>query len=87
MTDSAPGNYAGPQPRPPAAFPDESNYKETAKQIERQQSGWIVLWGCYTQQFVAFPLFAARPGSIAVGYRSEALISQMRHIEQGGRVT
>jgi hypothetical protein len=33
----------------------------TADQLERANPGWIVLFGSYSQQFVAFPLFPEAP--------------------------
>jgi hypothetical protein len=68
-------------------YPDEINYRETARQIERRRPGWIVVWGCYTRQFVAFPLFRAAPGTILAAKQSATLIASMRETENRQRHT
>ena len=66
-------------------YPDEINYRETARQIERRRPGWIVVWGCYTRQFVAFPLFRAASGTIVAARQPAALIASMRETENKQR--
>jgi hypothetical protein len=66
-------------------YPDEINYRETARQIERRRPGWIVVWGCYTRQFVAFPLFRAAPGAIVAAKQPATLITSMRETENRQR--
>jgi hypothetical protein len=64
------------------ANPDEKSCRQTAQRIERELPGWIVLWGCYTRQFVAFPLFPAAPGTVVAASYPEALIARMEQIER-----
>jgi hypothetical protein len=60
---------------------DEAN-RETARQIELQRPGWMVLWGAYSKQYVAFPLFAAPAGTILTARYAPALASRMQAAER-----
>jgi hypothetical protein len=60
---------------------DEAN-RETARQIEVQRPGWMVLWGAYSKEYVAFPLFAAPPGTIVAARYAPALASRMQAAER-----
>ena len=51
--------------------------RETARQIELQRPGWMVLWGVYSKQYVAFPLSAAPPGTILTARYAPALAARM----------
>ena len=55
--------------------------RETARQIELRRPGWMVLWGAYSKQYVAFPLFAAPPGTILAAAYPPALESRMQAAE------
>jgi hypothetical protein len=59
----------------------EANW-ETARQIESQRPGWMVLWGAYSKQYVAFPLFAAPPGTIVTARYAPALAARMQAAER-----
>jgi len=59
---------------------DEAN-RETARQIELQRPGWMVLWGIYSKQYVAFPLSAAPPGTVLAAAYPPALESRMQMAE------
>jgi hypothetical protein len=56
--------------------------RETARQIESHHPGWMVLWGVYSKQYVAFPLFAAPPGTILTAGYSPALAARMAAVER-----
>jgi hypothetical protein len=56
--------------------------RETARQIELQRPGWMVLWGVYSKQYVAFPLFAAPPGTILIARYAPALAARMAAAER-----
>ncbi len=56
--------------------------RETARQIELQRPGWMVLWGVYSRQYVAFPLSAAPPGTILAAAYAPALESRMQTAER-----
>ena len=57
--------------------------REQASEIQQQLPGWMVLYGTYTKEFVAFPLFDAPPGTILTAAYPPALINRMR---QAGNV-
>jgi hypothetical protein len=61
---------------------DEQECRETATRIDRDFPGWMVLWGVYTRQFVAFPLFDAPPGSLVTSYNPETLTDRMSAISR-----
>jgi hypothetical protein len=62
--------------------PEETEaYRETARQIELQRPGWMVLWGVYSKQYVAFPLFAAPAGTILTARYAPALAPRMAAVE------
>ena len=61
---------------------NDDDFREIARQIEQQQPGWIVIWGSYTQQFVAFPLFELPSGTIVTARYPDALTDRMRRTER-----
>ena len=65
----------------PAAFPDEVA-RETAERTERENPGWIVVFGSYTKQFVCFPRFPAPAGTIITALYPDAIPPRMRMIER-----
>ena len=56
--------------------------REQASEIQQQLPGWMVLYGTYTKEFVAFPLFDAPPGTILTAAYPPALINRMRQAER-----
>jgi hypothetical protein len=56
--------------------------QETARQIQLQHPGWMVLWGVYSRQYVAFPLFAAPAGTILAAGYPPALAPRMAEVER-----
>jgi len=56
-------------------------YRETAQRIEQENPRWIVVWGVYSQEFVAFPKFRAPSGTVLHTRNSKALVTGMRQIE------
>jgi hypothetical protein len=57
-----------------------------AEDIRRQRPGWLVIFGVYSRQFVAFPLFAMSKRTILTARYPEALIDRMVRAEQQRRV-
>jgi hypothetical protein len=57
---------------------DDDHFREIARQIEQTLPDWMVEWGVYSQQFVAFPLFEAPRGTILTASYPDALIGRMR---------
>lgn len=56
--------------------------REAARAIEQQQPGWMVVYGSYSKQYVAFPLFSAPPGTILTASYPPALITRMQKTER-----
>jgi hypothetical protein len=57
-----------------------------AEDIRRQRPGWLVIFGCYSRQFVAFPLFAVSRRTILTARYPDALIDRMVRAEQERRI-
>jgi hypothetical protein len=57
-----------------------------AEDIRQQRPGWLVIFGCYSRQFVAFPLFAVSKRTILTAQYPDALIDRMTRAEQQRRV-
>jgi hypothetical protein len=65
---------------PPFATHDEPG--EIARHLEAESPNWLVLWGVYTHQFVAFPRFDAPPGTIVTAIYPDALVGRTREAER-----
>ena len=50
--------------------------------IRMKKAHWLVVWGTYTRQFVAFPLFDAPRGTILAAGYPDALTGRMREAER-----
>lgn len=57
------------------------NRREAARVIEQAQPGWMVIYGIYSKQYVAFPLFHAPAGTILTAAYPPALIDRMQRTE------
>ena len=67
----------------PAVSPDsDEDMARVATELEAENPLWIVVFGVYTRQFVAFPRFDQPDRTIAVAYYPTALTSRMREIER-----
>ncbi|HLX51275.1 MAG TPA: hypothetical protein VKS82_23365 [Streptosporangiaceae bacterium] len=53
-----------------------------AEDIRKQRPGWLVVFGVYSRQFVAFPLFAVTKRTILAARYPDALIDRMVRAEQ-----
>ena len=63
--------------------PDEEDAcRLVAEEIGRDRSQWLVLWGCHSRQFVAFPLFRMRRRLIVYAGFPDALIARMDEVER-----
>ncbi len=58
------------------------DHQQAAREIEQQQPDWMVLYGTYSHEYVAFPLFPAPPGTILTAAYPPALIARMQYTEQ-----
>jgi hypothetical protein len=61
---------------------DDDECQDIVARIGQDFPDWLVIWGTYTRQFVAFPLFAAPPGAFVTANRPGALITRMRNTER-----
>lgn len=52
------------------------------KALESENPLWIVVFGIYSRQFVAFPRFSVPNGTMAVARYPAALCQRMRRIEE-----
>lgn len=65
---------------------DHDTCREIAEQINRARPDWLVLWGTYSRQFWAFPLFDMRPRMLVHGSHPDALITRMDDTERRYRI-
>ena len=63
---------------------DVTEMRRIAGQMEEDNPSWIVVFGVYTRQFVAFPRFYA-PGTVVTACYPDALPPRMRRAEQDAR--
>lgn len=59
--------------------------REAAERTERENPGWIVLFGVFTKEFVCFPRFPAPAGTIVTALYPDAILPRMRMIERALR--
>jgi hypothetical protein len=69
-----------PLPAGESSGTDQAN-RETARRLELDNPGWIVIFGVYTRQFVAFPRFPAPARTIIAATYPAALPARMREVE------
>ena len=53
-----------------------------AAQLQRDHKHWLVMWGCYTRTYIAFPLFAAPRGTILTAAAPAEMVAKMRRQER-----
>jgi hypothetical protein len=53
-----------------------------AQRLEQENPSWIVLYGAYSKEFVAFPRFAAPRGTIVATRHPGTLPTRLRQVEQ-----
>jgi hypothetical protein len=73
-----------PEPGPASVFENAS--REAAERTERENPGWIVVFGVFTKEFVCFPRFPAPAGTIVTALYLDAIPPRMRKIERALRV-
>lgn len=64
-----------------AAESFDQQMADEAKRIEAENPRWLVVFGVFTKQFVAYPCFPVPPKTMAVATYPPALIERMRTIE------
>jgi hypothetical protein len=53
-----------------------------AAQLDRDNPQWLVVWGIFSLQFVAFPLFDAPDGTFLCARSAPELLRQIRQAEE-----
>jgi hypothetical protein len=61
---------------------DESEMRRIAERLQSDNPLWMVMFGVYSQEFVAFARFTAPNGSIVTARYPWALPDRMRDIER-----
>jgi hypothetical protein len=57
--------------------------QEWAAQVQRENPGWLVIWGEYSRQYTAFPLFPEAPAGIVISYRNPAILAnRLRQVQE-----
>jgi hypothetical protein len=60
----------------------EQDMRLIAERLESENAGWMIMYGVYSRQFVAFPRFKApRPTVVTATYPS-ALPDRLRQVER-----
>lgn len=68
-------------PRPPST----EEMRREAERLERDNPRWIILFGIYTRELVAFPRFPVPRGTIVAARHPDALPARLRAVEQCAR--
>jgi hypothetical protein len=55
--------------------------RHVASEIELSHPDWMVMWGCYSRQFWAFPLFLVPQGTMVSASRRDKLLAEMRSVQ------
>ena len=64
---------------------DVAEMRRIAGQLEKDNPSWIVVFGIYTKEFVAFPRFDAPRGTVIAARYPGALPPRMRRVEGNAR--
>jgi hypothetical protein len=69
----------------PAAGPLDPDERHTAARLHQCNPQWLILWGCYSRLYWAFPLFDAPPGTLVSAPGTRQLLASMRQTERPAR--
>lgn len=58
---------------------------DTATRLQEQNPGWLILFGSWTRQYIAFPLFPAPYGSYVAARDPRELARGMRLVESSSK--
>ncbi len=75
-----------PGPEAHQAVPSDADAWAIAEDINRQHEHWLVMWGTYSQEYVAYPLFRSRQRVIVTAGHPTDLLTRMQQTEQAIRV-
>jgi hypothetical protein len=65
----------------PLMSANEDASREIAAQLEREHPNWIIIFGVYTKQFIAFPRFGAPRRTILTALYPQALAERIARAE------
>ncbi|HEX4064216.1 MAG TPA: hypothetical protein VHY58_24660 [Streptosporangiaceae bacterium] len=72
-----------PNPNPgPRDQRNEDACRQAAAQLQRDHGRWLVMWGCYTRRYVAFPLFQTPRGTVITAATPGELSAKMHSTER-----
>jgi hypothetical protein len=60
--------------------------RATARRLEQQHPGWMIIYGVYTRRFVAFPLFRVRQRVVVTAAYPDALPARLDAAEARLRI-
>ena len=61
--------------------------RQVAAEIERSHPNWMVLWGCYSRLFWAYPRFLVPRGTIVSAPNGDMLLADMHSVEVEARAS
>jgi hypothetical protein len=65
---------------------DDDACRATAERINRSRPQWLVMWGCYSRLYWAYPLFEMRSRILVRAAYPDALVAHMDEVERRFRV-
>jgi hypothetical protein len=68
----------------PSPSPDPGNEdacRRAAAQLQHDHGRWLVMWGCYTRSYIAFPLFTAQRGIVLTAASPGEMTAKIRRTE------
>lgn len=67
----------------PDGITDTRHSREIAAQLQQENPGWIIIYGSYSQEFVAFPMYSGAPAhSYLAATDPGKLIIRMREAQE-----
>jgi hypothetical protein len=80
MSTEAEGYRVSGQNAQPAQY--EEDHQEQAVRLDWDNPTWIVVWGIFSHEFVAFPLFRVPQGTVLCSRTGLELMRRIRQTEQ-----
>lgn len=65
---------------------DDAEAWAIAEDVNRQRPDWLVTWGTYSHEFVAYPLFSMHQRVIVTAHYPDALAGRMDEVERRWRI-
>ena len=87
MSTDAVGQHQADRAQTPWA-PAQEDHQEQAARLDRDNPQWLIVWGTFSHEFVAFPLFRVPQGIVLCCRSGPELVRRMRQTEEicgGGR--